>query len=114
MAKKHPILEEKDAEIKQRLDVLQTRYKNLLKKRIQAVRGNHEIPPDAELSKMDSHELTEVVDACGISFPPLIAAHISILGIDLPVISASKWKKINAIQALQSLENDLAKLEKET
>ena len=63
----------------------------------------------------------DVIGACGISFPPMIAAQISclgvglsVLGVDLPVMSASKWKKINAVHRIQSLEKDLEKLEKAT
>jgi len=104
----------KDTEIQSRYEALEARYRNLVTKKIQAVRTSYEVPPDAQLNKMDASELMEVIHAYQIPFPSLLAVNITILGISLPEAADSRWRKMNVIQQIQSFENDLEKLEKAT
>jgi len=105
---------QKDTEIQSQYEALEVRYKNLLTKKIQAVRTSYDVPLDEQLKKMKARELMEVIDAYQIPFPKLLDVSMTLLGISLPEATASKWKKMNVIQQIKSLEQDLEKLEKAT
>jgi hypothetical protein len=104
----------KDPEINQRYEALEKRLRHLLMKRIQTARTSYEVPPDVELAKMNANELMEVIDAFQIPFPKMIKIQVSLVGLSLPESASSKWKNMNTLQQLESIEIDLEKLEKET
>jgi len=106
------VLEEKDAELKQRYEALKQEYHAILKQQIQNLQGRHDIPTESELDKMSYYDLDQVLSAIKAPTSRMISLSFNVLELNLPRKSASKWQKLNATHALDDLEKELRKLEK--
>lgn len=106
------LFEKKDEELKQRLDAIKQKYQNILRQKIQTIKSGHHLPSRTELDSMNYYELDQVLMACKAPTSPMTSLKLGVLESNLPVESASKWRKMNAMQELDDLEKDLQKIEK--